>query len=842
MINNKKEMVKKINVIKRNGIKEVLDFEKINQVLAWATENIKGVNASDVAMNAQLQFYNGISTKEIHEVLIQSAVDLISEEAGNYQYVASNLLNFYLRKNVFGVDANLPRLYDVIKTNVDAGVYDSLIFEQYTEEEIDKINKIVRHERDYRFTYAGLQQLIDKYLLKDRHTNTIYETPQYMYIMIAMTLLGNYDKATRISHIRSFYNNISLFKISLPTPIMCGVRTPLRQYSSCTLIDVGDSMDSIIASDAAVTYYTAKRAGIGLNMGRIRAIGDRIRSGEVIHTGVIPFLKKLESSTRSCTQNGVRGGNSTTHFPFWHKEISEILVLKNNKGTDDNRVRKMDYSIQFSRLFYRKFVKNEQVALFSTHDVRDLYEAFYQDNDEFERLYEKYEKDNSISKKFISARDLMNSYCQERIGTGRIYLMNVDHANTHSAFLDTVYQSNLCQEINLATHPLSHIDDGKVVKMMVAVEDKNLAKYEKFKYENGLHNYINHPKLANSLYKVVDLDESVPEGVSTFVENVEQVYGEKPAEIALCVLSAINLGEIKDLSELEVICENIVRGLDFVIEHQDYPVHAAKKMLKRRSIGVGVTNLAYYLAKKDVKYDDTEALYIIDELMEHVQYYLIKASVQLAKESGACEWFNRTKYSKGILPIDTYEKNVDTLVNRPYSLDWEALRADVLEHGMRNSTLTAMMPCESSSVVTNSTNGIEPIRSLITIKKSKQGLIKMLVPEAHKLKNKYTFAFEMNGNTGMTNISAVIQKWIDQGISVNHYYDFAKYENGNIPMSIVVKDLLHFYKMGGKQIYYANTNDNKTDDFSEQMKEITGNKGQEDFDDGESCLSGACSI
>jgi ribonucleoside-diphosphate reductase alpha chain len=841
---NKKDMVK-IEVVKRNGIRETLDFEKINQVLTWATENIKGVNASDVAMNAKLQLYNGISSKEIHEVLIQSAVDLISEEAGNYQYVASNLLNFYLRKNVFGVDANLPRLYDVIKTNVDAGVYDPLVFEQYTEEEIDKINKLIKHERDYKFTYAGLQQLIDKYLLKDRHTNIVYETPQYMYIMIAMTLVGNYDKATRISHIRSFYNNISLFKISLPTPIMCGVRTPLRQYSSCTLIDVGDSMDSIIASDAAVTYYTAKRAGIGLNMGRVRAIGDRIRSGEVIHTGVIPFLKKIESSTRSCTQNGVRGGNSTTHFPFWHKEISEILVLKNNKGTDDNRVRKMDYSIQFNRFFYRRLVKNGIITLFSPHDVKDLYETFFTDNDLFEALYEKYEKDASISKKTISARDLFNSYSQERIGTGRIYLMNVDHANTHSSFTDTIYQSNLCQEITLATHPLSHIDDGKTVKMQVTIEDKNLSKYEQFKKENGLHHYINSTNLASPLYKVhAELtDEVTPEGFTTVIENVEQVYGEKPAEIALCVLSAINLGEVKDLSELEVICENIVRGLDFVIEHQDYPVHAAKKMLKRRSIGVGITNLAYYLAKKDVKYDDVAALTIVDELMEHVQYYLIKASVKLAKEYGACEWFNRTKYSKGILPIDTYEKNVDTLVNRPYTLDWEALRAEVLEHGMRNSTLTAMMPCESSSVVTNSTNGIEPIRSLITIKKSKQGLIKMLVPEAHRLKNKYTFAYELDGNTGMTNISAVIQKWIDQGISVNHYYDFSKYKNGNISMSTILTDILHFYKMGGKQIYYANTNDNKTDDFSEQMKEITGNKGQGDLDnqEGGGC-EGACSI
>jgi ribonucleoside-diphosphate reductase alpha chain len=439
----------------------------------------------------------------------------------------------------------------------------------------------------------------------------------------------------------------------------------------------------------------------------------------------------------------------------------------------------------------------------------------------------------------------MNSFAQERIGTGRIYLMNVDHANGHSSLLEPIYQSNLCQEITLNTHPLSHIDDGQVIKMKLAVEDKNLARYEKFKRENGLHHFVNHPKLQSPLFKL-QLEptlDTVAEGVTNFVEDVEQVYGEKPAEIALCVLSAINLGELKDLAELESICENIVRGLDFVIEHQDYPLHAAKKMLKRRSIGVGITNLAYYLAKKDVSYDDKEALYIVDELMEHVQYYLIKASVKMAQEVGKCEWFHKTKYSKGILPIDTYEKNVDTIVSRPYSLDWECLRADILEHGMRHSTLTAMMPCESSSVVSNSTNGMEPIRQLITIKKSKQGLIKMLVPEAHKLKNKYTFGYEMDGNTGMTNIAAVVQKWIDQGISVNHYYDFKKFESGNIPMSVIIKDLLYFYKMGGKQLYYANTNDDKTDDFSKAFEEITGKKDQADIiEDEGSCASGACSI
>lgn len=425
----------------------------------------------------------------------------------------------------------------------------------------------------------------------------------------------------------------------------------------------------------------------------------------------------------------------------------------------------------------------------------------------------------------------------------KIDVYDITVESNHNFYANDILVHN-CQEINLPTTPLSHIDDGKIVKMQVSVKNEDVAEYEQVK-KNGIFYFVNRPDLASKLYTVhPEVTTEVKEGYTMFIEEVEQVHGETPAEIALCVLSAVNLGEVKDLSELEGICENILRGLDFVIENQDYPVHAAKKMLKRRSVGVGITNLAYYLAKKDVKYDDPQALVIIDELMEYIQYYLIKASVNLAKEFGACEWFGRTKYSKGILPIDTYSKNVDKIVNRPYSLDWEALRQEVLTYGMRNSTLTAMMPCESSSVVTNSTNGIEPIRSLTTIKKSKQGLIKMLVPEAHKLKNKYTFAFELDGNKGMTNITAVIQKWIDQGISANHYYDYQKYKDGNIPMSEIAQDLLYYYQLGGKQLYYSNTNDNKTDDFSEAMKEITGKKDQvEDIiDDNGSCSSGACSI
>jgi len=749
-----------MKVKKRDGRSEDFNIEKIHDVLFWATKDIKGVNVSDIEINTSLQIFDDIETTKIHEVLIYSAADLISESTPNYQIVAANLLNYYLRKQVFGVSDNMPSLLNVIKKNIEYGVYDKEILSLYTEEEIEQLDKFIRHNRDYLFVYAGLQQLVDKYLLKDRSTSKIYETPQYMYMLIAMILNSN-EGDNKLKAVKSFYNDISTFEISLPTPIMCGVRTPSRQYSSCTLIDVGDSLPSIFHSNTAVGYYTANRAGIGLNFGRIRGVGSKIRNGEVVHTGVIPFLKMFESTTKCCTQNGVRGGSSTTHFPFWHKEIEDILVLKNNRGTDDNRVRKMDYSIQFNRLFYKRFVEDGKITLFTPHEVPDLYEAFFGDTEEFVRLYEKYERSRSIFKREVPARKLFMHFCQERIETGRMYVMNVDNTNEHSSFLDTVYMSNLCQEITLPTTPITHIDS------------------------------------------------------------------EEDGEIALCILSAINVGALRKLEDLESISYNIVRSLDYIIDNQLYPVDASKKMKKRRSIGVGVTNLAYYLAKNSCSYEDKEAITLVDELAESIQYYLLKASVRLAKERGKCEWFDRTKYSQGILPIDTYSKEVDKICKRKLTHDWEKLRKEIKEHGLRNSTLTALMPCESSSLVTNSTNGIEPPRSLVTIKKSKQGLIPQVVPEIAKLKNKYTLAYDMKDNNGYINICAVLQKYFDQAISANHYYNFAKYEEGNLPMSVVAKDVLYSYKMGLKTLYYANTDDGKTDTI-----------GEDDSD----CAGGACKL
>ncbi len=771
-----------IYVQKRNSSKEELNFDKINNVLMWACEGIKNVSASDIAMNAKLQMQDGVKTIDIHNILIQSACDLISEETPNYQYVAANLLNYLLRKQVFEAKDALPALYDVIKKNVDWEVYDKRILEKYSKEEIDQIDKWIKHSRDFKFTYAGIQQLVDKYLLKDRFNGKIYETPQYMYMLIAMTIFMDYTK-DRLKWVKKFYDNTSLFKISLPTPIMSGVRTPNRQWASCTLIDVGDNLNSIFTSNTAIGYYSAKRAGIGLNFGRIRAIGDKIRGGEVVHTGVVPFLKMFESTVKTVTQNGIRGGSATAYFPWWHKETMEILVLKNNKGTDDNRVRKLDYAIQFNRLFYQRVLQDGTVTLFSPKDIPNLYEAFFESNEKFEELYLKYENNKNFKSRKVKARELFYSFLQERIGTGRIYLMNVDHANTHSSFIDKIYTSNLCTEVTLPTTPLQHIDDGD----------------------------------------------------------------DTPSEIALCVLAAINLGEIKSLDELEELMECTVRALDYVIENQDYPVKAARKMLKRRSLGIGITNLAYYLAKNDHAFGDKGSLKLMDETMEAFQYYGIKASIKLAKEFGACEWFNKTKYSQGILPIDTYKKDVDTLVKRKHTYDWEELRPEIAQYGMRNSCISAQMPCESSSPVTNSTNGNQNIRALITTKKSKQGLFKIVVPEFNKLKNKYTLAFDTD-NKDMINVDAILQKWMDQAISSNQYYDFTKFTDGEISISALMMDVLHAYKMGLKTLYYANSNDGKSDNHELHLKTIENNPNNsvslkpEMVADETGCESGACSV
>jgi len=732
-------------IIKRDGHKELLDISKVQKMTEAACEGLTGVSSSEVEMNSGLQFTDGMTTNEIQEILIKSANDLISLEAPNYQYVAARLLLYSLQKHVFGkftpTDAHTPLRF-VVARNIERGVYDRLILEKYNDDEWNKLDSYIKHNRDLNFTYAGLRQIVDKYLVQDRSSGAVFETPQYMYMMIAATLFADYPKDTRLKYIKRYYNAVSEFKINIPTPVMAGVRTPMRQFASCVLVDVNDTLPSIFSSDMAIGRYIAQRAGIGINASRIRGINAKIRGGEVAHTGVIPFLKKFEATVRCCTQNGVRGGSATVHFPIWHQEIKDILVLKNNKGTEDNRVRRLDYSIQLSKLFYERFLNNEDITLFSPHDVPGLYEAF--GTPEFDELYTSYERKRSIPKKTISAQELFGDLLKERAETGRIYIMNIDHANSHSSFVDKVSMSNLCQEITLPTTPIEHIDgDG---------------------------------------------------------------------EIALCILSAINVGLVKELSELEELCELAVRALDEIIDYQKYPVKAAEISTKaRRSLGIGYIGLAHYLAKNQVLYSDKSALKLVHELTEAFQYYLIKASVDLAKEKGQCEYFERTKYAQGLLPIDHYKKDLDGVCNTKLKLNWEKLRKEVKQNGMRHSTLSAQMPSESSSVVSNSTNGIEPPRAYLSIKKSKKGPLKQIVPQYSQLKNFYTLLWDMPGNEGYINIIAVMQKFFDQAISGNWSYNPTQYENNEIPTSVMFKDLLTTYKLGWKTSYYQNTYDFKTD-------------------------------
>jgi len=735
-----------IHVQKRDGSVEPLNLDKIHRMVEDACEGLgSGVSASQVEMNSGLQFYDQIKTSNIQEILVRSASDLIDLEHYNYQFVAARLLLYGLRKQLFGsgwLERGFPHLAKQVQKCVNLGVYDAGIIDKYSKEEWEKLNSFIDHDRDYLFTYAGLRQVVDKYLVQDRSTGELYESPQYMYIMIAATLFQNYNKENRLDYVRRYYDSISRHKINIPTPIMAGVRTPLRQFASCVLVDVDDTIDSIFSSDMAIGYYVAQRAGIGINAGRIRGINSKIRGGEVQHTGVVPFLKKFEATVRCCTQNGIRGGSATVHFPIWHQEIEDILVLKNNKGTEDNRVRKLDYSIQISKLFYERFISNEDVSLFSPHNVPGLYESF--GTPSFDEQYVAYEADDRIPRKTIGAQELILDLLKERAETGRIYIMNIDHCNEHSSFKDKVNMSNLCQEITLPTEPIGHIDgDG---------------------------------------------------------------------EIALCILSAVNVGKLRNLDELEELCDLAVRGLEELIDYQDYPVEAARiSTLARRSLGVGYIGLAHYLAKQGVKYDDPKAWKLVHDLTEAFQYNLLKSSNKLAQEKGPCGYFHRTKYYDGILPIDTYKKDVDDIVSNDLSFDWESLRSDIHEFGLRHSTLSAQMPSESSSVVSNATNGIEPPRDYLSTKKSKKGPLKQIVPQYATLKNNYTLLWDMPSNEGYIKIVAVMQKFFDQGISGNWSYNPLHYDDSEVPTSVMAQDLLTTFKYGWKTSYYQNTYDTKTD-------------------------------
>ena len=758
--------------VKKRGKRddEILNIEKIHEMVSYATEDLKGVSASQVEMSSGLQFYDGMTTEEIQQILIKSSADLISLEHPNYQYVAARLLLFTLRKKLFHRLWDHPHLYGHLKRCVTRGVYDKDIFSWYEKKDFDRMEYWLKHDRDYLFTYAGLRQVIDKYLVQDRTTGKVFETPQFMYMMIAATVFAKYPRQTRMTYVKKYYDAISTFKINIPTPVMAGVRTPMRQYASCVLIDVDDTLPSIFASDMAIGRYTAQRAGIGINVGRIRAINSRIRNGEVTHTGLIPFLKKFETTVKCCTQNGVRGGCATVHFPIWHKEIEDLIVLKNNKGTEDNRVRHLDYSVQISKLFYERFIKNQDITLFSPNDVPDLYEAY--GTKEFDDLYIKYENSH-VSKRKISAQKIFFDILKERAETGRIYIMNIDHANEHSAFKSQIKMSNLCQEITLPTDPIQHID-GR-------------------------------------------------------------------GEIALCILSAINVGTLEKLKDLQEICDLSVRALDEIIDHQNYPVKAAEiSTRRRRSLGIGYIGLAHYLARKGVKYDDKRACEEVNKLTEAFQYFLLESSNNLAKEKGKCEYFERTKYSDGILPIDTYKKDVDKIVNKKLRYDWEDLRKKIKEDGLRHSTLSAQMPSESSSVVSNETNGVEPPRDYLSVKKSKKGPLKQIVPDYRKLKKNYTLLWDMKNNDGYIKIIAIMQKYFDQGISGNWSYNPQNYLDNQVPVSEMTKDLLNTYKYGWKTSYYHNTYDGKSEEEPQHNIGMYDNVPETKKKDDEDCE--ACAI
>ncbi|WP_274883049.1 class 1a ribonucleoside-diphosphate reductase subunit alpha [Vibrio harveyi] len=760
-------MNQQLTVTKRDGRKETIDLEKIHRVITWAAEGLNNVSVSQVELRAHIQFYDGITTTDIHETIIKSAADLISEETPDYQYLAARLAVFHLRKKAYG-QYEPPTLYNHVARLVDMGKYDQHILEDYTKAELDELDAYIDHKRDLDFSYAAVKQLEGKYFVQNRVSGEIYESAQFLYILVSACLFANYPKETRLDYIKRFYDATSTFKISLPTPIMSGVRTPTRQFSSCVLIECGDSLDSINATASSIVRYVSQRAGIGINAGRIRALGSEIRGGEAFHTGCIPFYKYFQTAVKCCSQGGVRGGAATVFYPLWHGESRSLMVLKNNRGVEENRVRHMDYGVQLNKLMYQRLVEGGNITLFSPSDVPGLYDAFFENQEEFERLYVKYENDPSIKKETVKAIEMFTLLMQERASTGRIYIQNVDHCNTHSPFdseVAPVRQSNLCLEIALPTKPLTNVEDDS-------------------------------------------------------------------GEIALCTLSAFNLGAIKSLDDFEELSELVVRALDALLDYQDYPLPAAyKSTMNRRTLGVGVINFAYYLAKNGVKYSDGSANGLTHRTFEAIQYYLLKASVALAKEQGKCPSFNETNYAKGLLPIDTYKKDVDLICDEELHYDWDSLRQEIMEHGLRNSTLTALMPSETSSQISNATNGIEPPRGFVSVKASKDGILKQVVPDFAELKDNYELLWNIGSNDGYLHLVGIMQKFVDQAISANTNYDPSGYESGKVPMKKLLQDLLTAYKFGVKTLYYHNTRDGAKDDQKDAV--------QPQDDD---CAGGGCKI
>ena len=755
-----------IQVTKREGHKEVLDLEKLHKVVFWATQGITGVSASEVEIKSHIQFYTGIKTADIQETLIKSAADLISEDTPNYQYVAGRLINYHLRKQVY--NSYTPcSLIDLVNRNVASGFYDRGLLESYTPDEWNTLNSYIHHDRDENFTYVAMEQWRGKYLVQNRVTGDIFETPQMAYMLIAATLFQYYPAETRLKWVKDYYDATSLGDISLPTPVMAGVRTPQKQFSSCVLIETDDSLDSINATSSAIVKYVSQKAGIGIGAGRIRALGSPIRNGDAYHTGVVPFYKHFQTATRSCSQGGVRNGAATLYYPIWHLEVEDLLVLKNNKGTEDNRVRHMDYGVQFNKLMYERLISGGDITLFSPHDVPEMYEAFFNNQDLFKELYERAERNTKLRKKTFKAADLFTQFMQERKDTGRIYLQNVDHANTHSPFDESVApvkMSNLCCEIDLPTVPLKDVND-----------------------EDG--------------------------------------------RIALCTLSAINWGNVKSPHDFQKPCELAVRGLDALLSYQGYPIKAAEIATEEfRPLGVGIINFAYFLAKNDVSYSDPDALPLVDEYAEAWSYYLLKASADLAIEQGACTRWKDLKSAKGRLPIDTRKIEIDELVPHQERMPWAQLREQIKATGQRNATLMALMPAETSAQISNATNGIEPPRSYVSIKQSKHGVLKQVVPEYRRLKNKYELLWDQKSPEGYLKLCAVLQKYIDQGISINTSYNPRFYADEKIPMSTMLQHLIMCYKYGTKQLYYFNTMDGQGEIDIDKLSQAPAEELNDDVD------------
>ena len=752
-----------IKILKRDGRLEQYQADKVNKPVQWACEGLKTAYPSQILMAASRSIYDGITSDALHEELINAAAGLISEEYPDTQYAAGRLLIFQMRKRAFGQFLP-PHLYDHVKTHVEAGRYDAELLTAYTWDEYQELNNVLDHSKDLDLTYIAARQLQKKYLLQNRVTGQLYESPQQAFILIPMALFSNYPSKQRMGLIKRFYTALSNGKISLPTPIMAGARTPTRQFSSCVKIDSGDSLDSINATASAIVKYISQRSGIGINAGRIRAKGSSIRNGEAEHTGLIPFIKHFHSAVKSCSQGAVRDGSATLFFPLWHYEVEDLIVLKNNKGTEESRCRGLDYGVQINDFLYNRLKTGGEIALFSPSDVPGLYDAFFQDQPRFAELYEQYEADPDVRKKVVKAADLFGLLGMERAATGRIYLMNVDHANNgpFDAKTATIYLSNLCLEICLPTAPL---------------------------------------------------------------EDVNDVNG----EIALCTLAAFNVGALEDLDELEELSELIIRLLDALLDYQNYPVPAGQRGgLDRRALGVGVTGFATYLAKHGKRYSDDSGLEVTHQLFESMQYWLLKASNTLAKEFGPCPKFHETTYSKGVLPIDRYCKNLDKLGTFDYLHDWEGLRADILTHGLRNSTVTAIMPCETSSAVTNSINGIEPPRGLVMYKTNKDAVMAQVVADYETLKDVYECVWDIKSNRGYLNLVAIMQKFVDQSISANTNHDPARYPNGRVPIQVVLKEILYAHHLGIKTLYYHNTRDGNDADAIAMM--------------GDGCEGGACKL